>query len=417
MAVLSLMLPIRLNTFAVLLRPFEVLIVFGIYGLPMVAARRGIRFLPGFLLLLPYLLWHVVSAASGGLQNARREALQVAVVAGFGLLLAQASGRPEIEKMAKRLLWGTAAIAAGTISWHLVNGYTVGWKRLPDPRLAFITLPVVLAGVMLFAEGRRRAAVRFGWTALFPVLMLSGERKALVIYLVLTALLFGRGRLALIAPAVAAGFVVLFLLSTVISHPYLQKQINTIVNPGKTGNYGYLLSTGRYAPGDTPSNVQRAFAFHVSQQLFTQHPLVGVGTNQYVNVLNRTYPNLPPEIRLGIHGEFQRILTENGLLGLVLYLGVWGASWLRLSRFLRDAAREKLINSTQRRVLPLLVMVPLALFLGTEAPGTRAFVIVVIISLLPELVRGALAQAGSTRCGSAEARSPSQALLSRMAPQ
>jgi hypothetical protein len=45
------------------------------------------------------------------------------------------------------------------------------------------------------------------------------------------------------------------------------------------------------------------------------------------------------------------------------------------------------------RVLPLLLLIPLALFVGTEASGTRAFVGVIAISLLPELVSGALARA------------------------
>ena len=101
---------------------------------------------------------------------------------------------------------------------------------------------------------------------------MSGERKALVIYLILTALLFARGRLALIVPALAAAFVGLLLLSTLIENPYLQKQIRTLVEPGGSGNYEYVLATGRYLPGDTPSDVQRAFALHVSSQMFAEHP-------------------------------------------------------------------------------------------------------------------------------------------------
>ena len=45
------------------------------------------------------------------------------------------------------------------------------------------------------------------------------------------------------------------------------------------------------------------------------------------------------------------------------------------------------------RVLPLLLFIPLALFVGTEASGTRAFIGVIVISLLPEIVGGALARA------------------------
>ena len=57
---------------------------------------------------------------------------------------------------------------------------------------------------------------------------------------------------------------------------------------------------------------------------------------------------------------------------------------------LRSALERGRLTSAQARVLPLLLFIPLALFVGTEASGTRAFVGVIVISLLPELVSGAL---------------------------
>jgi hypothetical protein len=98
-------------------------------------------------------------------------------------------------------------------------------------------------------------------------------------------------------------------------------------------------------------------------------------------------------MRLGIHGEFQRILTENGLVGFSLYALIWAAAWARLSRVLRAALDRGRLTSAHVRILPLLLFIPLALFVGTEASGTRAFIGVIIISLLPELVNAALARA------------------------
>jgi hypothetical protein len=285
----------------------------------------------------------------------------------------------------------------------------VGWKQLPDPRLAFVFLPLLLAGLILFAEVEKRRRLHFVWVGMLPLLVMSGERKALVIYLILTVLLFARGRLALIAPAAAAAFVGLLLLSTVVENPYLQKQIRTLVEPGGTGNYEYVLATGRYPQGDTPSDVQRAFALHVSGQMFAEHPLFGVGTNQYLAIVGETYPNLPKELQLEIHGEFQRILTENGLVGFSFYLLIWAAAWARLSRVLRGALDHGRLTGTQARVLPLLLFIPLGLFVGTQASGTRAFVGAILISLLPELVAGALARAQRPvllRSGFASHRSP-----------
>lgn len=390
-AVVSLMLPLRLETGLTLVRPFEFLIALGMLGWPLIAARRGVRVPVGLLLLLPYLLWHVASATIGGPQNTAREGLQVLVVTMFAFLLAQAAPRLDMKRLSRRLLFGMTVIAAGTILWHVAHGYWVGWKQLPDPRLVFVFLPLLLAGLILFAEAEKRRRLRFVWAGMLPLMVMSGERKALVIYLILAALLFARGRLALIAPALAAAFVGLLLLSTVVGNPYLQKQIRTLVEPGGTGNYEYVLATGRYLPGDTPSDVQRAFALHVSGQMFAEHPLLGIGTNQYEAVVDETYPNAPQDLRLGIHGEFQRILTENGLVGFSLYVLIWVAAWARLSRVLRSALERGRMTSTQVRVLPLLLFIPMALFVGTEASGTRAFVGAIVISLLPELVGGALA--------------------------
>ena len=412
-AALSLMLPIRMETGLVLVRPFEFLIALGLLGWPLIAARRGVHVPVGLLLLLPFFLWHVASATVGGQQNTAREGLQVLVVTLFAFLLAQEAPRLDMARLSRRLLLGMAAIAAGTILWHFAHGYSVGWKQVPDPRLAFAFLPVLLAGLILFAEGRRRRTLLFVWAGMFPLLVMSGERKALVIYLILTALLFARGRLALIAPALAAAFVGLVLLSTVVENPYLQKQIRTLVEPGGTGNYQYVLATGQYLPGDTPSDVERAFARHNSRQMLAEHPLFGVGTNQYIEIVDETYPNLPKELGLEIHGEFQRILTENGLVGLSLYLLVWAAAWARLARVLRGAVDRGRLTSTQARVLPLLIFIPLALFVATEASGTRAFVGVIIVSLLPELVGGALARASRPvplRSGFAARPSPAVAV-------
>jgi O-Antigen ligase len=392
-AVLSLMLPIRMETGLLLVRPFEFLIALGMLGWPLIAARRGVRVPTGLLLLLPYLTWHVASATVGGPRNTLREGLQVFVVTMFAFLVAQEAGRLDVKRLSRRLLLGIAAIALGTIVWHVAHGYWVGWKQIPDPRLSFVFLPVVLAGLILFAEAENRHRLYVVWAGLFPVLLLSGERKALVIYLILSALLFARGRLALIVPGLAAAFVGLLLLSTVVADPYLQKQIRTLVEPGGSGDYEYVLATGRYLPGDTPSDVQRAFALHVSSQLFAGHPLFGVGTNQYEAIVGDTYSNAPVDMRLGIHGEFQRILTENGLVGFSLYALIWVAAWVRLTRVLRNALEHGRLTSTQVRLVPLLLFIPLALFVGTEASGTRAFVGVIAVSLLPELVSGALARA------------------------
>ncbi|MGX9572409.1 O-antigen ligase family protein [Mesorhizobium sp. f-mel] len=389
-AVLSLFLPIRLETGLVLLRPFELIaLLMLLIGLATGRWRR-LAFSAGFLLLLPFLGWHMVSAFSVDAENGLRELLQMSAVGAFAFALAQEASRVDTRQAVNILLFGMVLILAYTITWHVAQGYLVGWKHLFDPRLAFTFLPIALAGLLLFVNRGKRRTLWFVWVGILPLLVLSGERKALLIYLFLTAALLMRGRLAAMVPAIAAGFVALFVLSTTMNNAYVEKQMQTILDPLSMGQYEYLAATGKYAPGDTPSNVQRAFAFTLSRQLISEHPLMGVGTNQFKNIIDTDFSGLPDELRLGIHGEFQRILTENGIIGLSLYVLIWIAAWFRLSRTLSWALSHGLIGAAQVRLLPLVLLVPCALYVGTEASGTRAFVTLSLVSLLPELTRHGL---------------------------
>ncbi|WP_287175314.1 O-antigen ligase family protein [Mesorhizobium sp.] len=389
-AILSLFLPIRLETGLVLLRPFEVIVLLAlIIGLA-TGRWRNLAFSAGFLLLLPFLGWHMVSAFSVDAENGLRELLQMSTVGAFAFAIAQEARWLETQKAVNILLFGMVLILAYTINWHVAHGYSVGWKHLADPRLVFTFLPIALAGLLLFAKRGKRRALWFAWAGILPLLLLSGERKAFLIYLFLTAALLMRGRVAAMVPAIAAGFVGLFMLSIMVDNAYVEKQLQTIVNPLSMGQHEHLAATGKYAPGDTPSNVQRAFAFTLSKQLISEHPLVGVGTNKFKNIIDTEFSGLPGELRLGIHGEFQRIFTENGIIGLSLYVLIWLAAWFRLSRALSWALFHGLIGAAQARLLPLVLLVPCALYVGTEASGTRAFVTLSLVSLLPELTRHGL---------------------------
>jgi hypothetical protein len=389
-AVLSLMLQIRLKTHLVLLRPFELLVLAALFVEVSRKWGRSFRLPVGLLALVPYFLWHVISAASVSFGNGAREFLQIGVVAAFAFLLAQETRFTNINRLRHTLLWGMIMIMVGVIVWHVQHGYWVGWKQLPDPRLVFTMVPALLAGIILFSRPEKQHRLWLAWVGLGPVLLLSGERKVLIIYLFLTALMLARGRLVPIVATATAGFAALFVLSTLIDNPYLQKHMHTLVDPASGGDYKYFIEMRQYRPGDDPSDVQRSFAFAISKQLIAEHPVLGVGTNEYEEIIKQRFAYLPGDLRLGIHGEFQRVLTENGILGLSLYIFIWVVSWVRVNGVLRRALELRLITAVHKRVLPLLAFVPLALYLASEAPGTRSFVALVVISLLPELVSRSL---------------------------
>ena len=415
-AMLSLFLPIRLGTGFVLLRPFELILLLALIIGVATGRWRNLDISAGFLLLLPFLGWHLVSAFSVDVENGLRELLQMSAVGAFAFVLAQEARWLKTQKAVKILLFGMMLILAYTISWHVANGHLVGWKYLYDPRLAFTFVPVVLAGLLLFADTAKRRTLWFVWAGMVPLLVLSGERKAFLVYLFLTAALLTRGRRVAMIPAAAGGFLGLLLLSTIVDNPYVEKQLQTILNPLSMGQYEYLIETGKYAPGDTPSNVQRAFAFTLSSQLISEHPLVGVGTNEFRNIIRTQFSDLPDELLLAIHGEFQRVLTENGIIGISLYTLIWVAAWLRLNRTLSWARFHGLIGAAQARLLPLVLLVPCAFYVGTEASGTRAFVTLTLVSLLPELTRHGLYLSLHTARRSQPTRMKSPQVLGRALP-
>ena len=130
--------------------------------------------------------------------------------------------------------------------------------------------------------------------------------------------------------------------------------------------------------------MQRVFAFNVSKEYFFRNPIIGVGTNNFVLMLHYEYPYLPFFLRGGIHSEFLRILVENGLVGLFLYLMIWYKSWTRTKETLMDAKKNGLINNSQAAFLLYAIYFALAIYVGTEASSTRSFLILVFISLLPD---------------------------------
>ena len=92
-------------------------------------------------------------------------------------------------------------------------------------------------------------------------------------------------------------------------------------------------------------------------------------------------------MRTSAHGEFLRVLVENGAIGLVLYMAIWIAAIARLGTILRQAVRRRLMDRSMMFALPIVLSVPAAIYVDFEAAGTHAFVVLVFVSLQPEFSR------------------------------
>jgi len=91
-------------------------------------------------------------------------------------------------------------------------------------------------------------------------------------------------------------------------------------------------------------------------------------------------------MKLGIHGEFQRVLVENGILGFILYIYIWFKSISRSKKSLSELVKNKMLSKENSKFIFYSFFIPLGLFIGTEASSMRSFIILCIISLLPDLL-------------------------------
>jgi hypothetical protein len=387
-ALLSLFTPFKVLTPIVQVRPFDALT-----GLALLWAFAHGKAFPrggpqlGVLVMLPYFAWHVVSALGVSPTNGIREGLQLATVVAFVWAVSVEMDDLDYRRLGNLLLVGMIAITIWSIGWHISNGFWSGWKRLLDPKATFTFLPLVLGCMLVASDGARRRLLWFGWIVLGAVIFLSGERKALIVFGVLSAVLVARGRLLSSLHVVAGSFVVLVMLSDLVEDPYLSRQIQSVIDPVETGDFSTAIATGEAASGDTRSNAQRGFAIALAQQLISENFVFGVGTNAYEKIIQTRFGYLPEFLQSGIHGEFLRVMTENGVVGLVFYVLIWVTAIIRTRGVLSRAVQQNLLNASQASLLQIITAVPCLLYISFEGSGTHSLVVLAFASLLPDGLR------------------------------
>jgi len=390
LAILSLFTALKAKLGPVQVRPFDGLVAL-MFLVTLFTANLQMpkRVLAGLLILMPYFLWHVASATTLGASNGLREALQIATVTVFALILAIHVDRLDYARLGRLLLIGMLLITAYNIGWHLDAGYWSGWKRLLDPKRIFTFLPVVVGCMILFAHRReRRRKLWVLWFLVGVVILFSGERKAILVYVILWAALAARGRVLAAIPLVAGGLVLLFVFGAVTENEYLSRQVRSIFDPMNSVLSAEEIATGAYP--ESQSNTQRLYALRLTAQMVSRAPLLGVGTNGFSDFIKEEFQDLPEFLRASAHGEFLRVLAENGLIGLLFYLLIWKSAFQRLRRRLKALTREGLITPSQSSVALFLLLVPALIYVMMEASGTHSFVVLLGISLMPEFCDRAL---------------------------
>lgn len=384
--ILSLFIHIRYETPLLIIRPFDLLCL--LFFPLAIAIKKDIveqRNL-GFYYLIPFLMIHAFSALALGTNNFLRELLQILIIIIFALIVSNFKTKINFRDTFFYLLIGALLIMLSTIVWHYSRGYFVGWKQLPDTRIIFTIVTILTFLYLAFFKEDKKNQFLILLFLLLPILIMSGERKALIIFFLLFLIQFSPGFTIKTFILLCGIYLFLNLISMFIENPYIHNKIDNILNVMHTGNVNYFLSTGTIDEKDSFSNLQRAFSFQVSKDLFIENPILGIGTNNYVNHVSDKFFYLPKFMKIGIHGEFQRVLIENGLIGLIAYVFIWYKSWTRSKEILFQAERDKIIDKNHINFCLYSIYLSFAFYVGTEASSTRSFLMLVIISLLPDYI-------------------------------
>ena len=332
----------------------------------------------GFLLIAAFMLANAAFAFTLGAKNGIRESVQSVELIFLAALLAIYRNMLDWRRMGRWFAVAAVLITVYNIYWHVSNGFMVGWKRLDEPKLLFSYAPPVIFALML--QRQKAGLGAYAILVLLTVLLVfSGERKAQLALMVHMAILCAIGFTRIWVYVLGALAAVPLLWALVLSDPYLQRQFQSVVELGSEQAFT-LAEMVDERSGVTQSNGQRLFALEVSEILIAENPLFGVGTNGYQPIVKANYPMLPPHYLLNIHNEFQRILVENGLVGLMLYLLPW----------LRTLAMAARIGGEQGiRALGIYAIFYVVFFLQCffEGSGNEAFLAFLMMALMPDFFR------------------------------
>lgn len=221
-------------------------------------------------------------------------------------------------------------VAELVIIWQKVNGAS------PD---GFFSNAMMMAGafsqwIPLFAILAIRVWGRTDKNRVFCMVTLIG------LFLGIAALVFNRTRGAWIAVAVSVGLIAMVNF----------KENKRIVLVGCIAASGLLIIVNQYYDIinrlmtifmlDYQSNSERLLLWHSAWQMFLDHPLTGVGAENFSFQYLTNYMSPLAKERLGhAHSNFFQILAEQGLLGILAFIYMF---WVILKEAWKGIARKSI---------------------------------------------------------------------------
>ncbi len=250
---------------------------------------------------------HIVSAYRLGMVNGTRELTEAVMVFAFALSFGARYSRASIHRFYIFFLPMAAAIMFYNIGWHVSQGLYYMWKRLYNPKALFDLLPLLVAAWLLTRPKFPLMQAFVLMTMAGAIILLSGERKAYISFIIAIALMLNpKNAGSYLVPILA--IVLVYAGVRVSGSPYVLRQVQTL-----------LATIGIGPMPDSLSSAERAWQIHLGLLFLRQNPLFGVGTNGFL-ILSQSLYSANDFSQIGIHGEALRVLVEDGLVGLAIYL-------------------------------------------------------------------------------------------------
>jgi hypothetical protein len=384
-ALASLFSNLELIVWGAKLRPFDACVLIMFFHLALTSGLAT-RLPLGLVLSGMFFTVQAVSASMSGPGGFVHEGIQAGIVLVFGAHLYNSLTSEQLRRLLPLFTVLILIAMLYNIFWHLAHGYYTGWKRLDAPKMAFLFLPVLLTYFSIKHQDTPSSGTRTAVAlllAILPILLLSGERKALLFYLICCLTYALRTRILLRPTGMTVAFTAVFIsiasLPVLLEIPYVSQQVESMLAPLSSAEIK-IYSDGEYV-SESLSNAERVFAARIGWDFFREHPLIGVGTNVYQVEVAERFAYLPDVMFKSIHSEVLRTLVENGLLGVFVFL-------LPLLRTLYFAVLNGGLGLGKAESTGcMLFLAAVLILLAVESTGTKLMVPYVIIAMLPDLVR------------------------------
>ena len=271
-------------------------------------------------LLITYFLINGILKVSIG--SIAKEIIQIFEYLFIMYLIADSTNEPRKRKeFLDVLFWGTGCIAFYSMMYNIAGGRFANYKDLDSPKHSFAFFALLALTRLLSSS--RKTLFELGTVFLgLVMLLLSGERKGwagffigsvFFVYLQIKSSYSKRNIGGIINFFTTIGTAATILIIIFISLPqfaYLSRQLTSLSDIGNI----FSDDNNKYA---SLSDQERIFMFNFGIQTFLKNPVSGIGIDQFKDYIMRATHGA---ISHDAHNFYLKILVENGIIGLALFL-------------------------------------------------------------------------------------------------